>query len=95
MNGTLGTIEKWNEQHQRWEVRLDVDGKKKALKETNISTEGVEQPAPAGEETGGGGTASGPPMQPDASPSASAKGGASEVPLAVGVRVRIEGLSGQ
>ena len=44
LNGTLGTIQEWNDKNSRWKVKLDqLDGKAKLMKDTNLTTEGVAQ----------------------------------------------------
>lgn len=35
-NGTIGTVTKWNEQHERWQIKMDLDGSTKALKPDNF-----------------------------------------------------------
>ena len=35
-NDTLGTIEKYNEEHHRWKVRMDYDGSLNDIKEANL-----------------------------------------------------------
>jgi len=39
LNGSLGTVDSWDEGHQRWKVRMD-DGSGKILKPTNLQTVG-------------------------------------------------------
>ncbi len=43
-NDTFGTVRGWDEKYGRWQVKLDFDGKTKAFKDNNISSDGVEQP---------------------------------------------------
>ena len=43
-NNTFGTVRGWDDKYGRWQVKLDYDGKTKAFKDNNITTDEVEQP---------------------------------------------------